>query len=259
MPKLRVTEGNVLRIAVCEDQTTDRDILLRHLKDHAFKMMLHMEISSFGSGEELLELFAPGMFQLVFLDIFMTGITGVETAFRIRKMDPDCVIVFVSTSPSYRAEGFEVGAVHYLIKPLTPEGIEVVFSRCRKLITEMEKSIEVTVDRRPLWVLMGNILYAEVYGKTVLIHTVHGVVKTRASLGEMADKLREGPFLLCHRCYIVNLQHVAEVEEADFLMQNGSRVPIRKNGRQLIREAYIQYAFDMVRRRQNPMAVRVAP
>lgn len=248
-----------MKIAVCDDCAADRETLQQHLQILGDRQLLSMETIPFQSGEELIQAFEPGVFQLVFLDIYMTGITGVETAFRIREADPDCVIVFATTSPEHRAEGFDVGAVHYLIKPVTPEGVEAVLSRCRRLVGEAVKQIEIVVDRRNVRVRMGDILYAEVYGKTVLIHTLEGTLKTHITLGELAELLEEGPFLACHRCFIVNMRHVADMEESDFLLENGTRIPIRKNGRQKTKDAYIQYVFDAVRRRDGRLSARAVP
>ncbi len=247
-----------MKIAVCDDQATDREKLSEYLTSYTHRLLLNVEIVPFRSGEELLCAFSKGAFQLIFLDIYMDGISGVETAFRIREKDPDCVLVFATSSPGFRAEGFDVGAIHYLIKPVTREGVEAVLSRCRRLIGEAMKQIEIMVDRRNVRVRMGDILYAEVYGKTVLIHTLEGALKTRITLGELAVLLEEASFLPCHRCYIVNMRYITEMEESDFVLENGACIPIRKNGRQKTKDAYIQYVFDAVRRRDGGLSVKSA-
>ena len=116
--------------------------------------------------------------------------------------DEHCIIIFVSTSPDFRAEGFEVGAVHYLIKPASYEGIETALNRCKRLFEEAEKCFEITVERKIVKVRIRDVIYAEVYGKTVLVHTVSGTLKTYTTLSEIASLLEGRAFhylspLLC--------------------------------------------------------------
>jgi len=240
-----------LRIAVCDDYDNDRKMVSEHILSYAGKHLLDIEVEELQSGEALLDSSSQNPFQMVFLDIYLEGISGVETAFKIREKDENCIIIFVSTSPDFRAEGFEVGAVHYLIKPAAYEGVETALNRCRRLFEEAEKCFEITVERRIVKVRTRDVLYAEVYGKTVLIHTVSGTLKTYTTLSEIANLLEGGPFLICHRCYIVNMKFVSELLEADFLLENGEKVPIRKNGRQKIKEEYLQYIFHVIRKRED--------
>lgn len=240
-----------LRIAVCDDYDNDRKMISEHILSYAGQHLLDIEIAAFQSGEALLDSFSQHPFQMVFLDIYLEGISGVETAFKIREKDENCIIIFVSTSPDFRAEGFEVGAVHYLIKPAAYEGVETALNRCRRLFEEAEKCFEITVERRIVKVRTREVLYAEVYGKTVLIHTVSGSLKTYTTLSEIANLLEGGPFLICHRCYIVNMKFISEILEADFLLENGEKIPIRKNGRQKIKEEYLQYIFHVIRKRED--------
>lgn len=242
-----------MRIAVCDDNNNDRKVLSEHIVSYAEKHLLDIEIEGLQSGEALIDSFSSLPFQMVFLDIYLDGISGVETAFKLREKDENCIIIFVTTSPDFRAEGFEVGAVHYLIKPASYEGVETALNRCRRIFDEAEKCFEITVERRMAKVRTRDVLYAEVYGKTVLIHTISGTLKTYTTLSEIAALLEGGPFITCHRCYIVNMNYVSELLEADFLLENGEKVPIRKNGRQKIKDEYLQYVFNRVRKREYPI------
>ncbi len=240
-----------MRIAICDDNNNDRKILSEHILSYAEKHLLDIEIEKFPSGEALLDSFSDFPFQMVFLDIYLEGISGIEIAFKIREKDENCIIIFVTTSPDFRAEGFEVGAVHYLLKPAAYERVETALNRCRRFFDEAEKCFEITVERRIVKVRIRDVIYAEVYGKTVLIHTIAGILKTYTTLSEIANLLEGEPFLICHRCYIVNMKFVSELLEADFLMENGEKIPIRKNGRQKIKDEYLQYIFNIIRKRED--------
>ena len=108
----------MLRLAICDDRTEDRERLCRLLKEYGQYNNLELTVDQWSTGEDFLLSFAPGRYQLVFLDIYMKQINGVETARTIREQDEDCAIVFVTTSPEHAVEGFSVNALHYLLKPL---------------------------------------------------------------------------------------------------------------------------------------------
>jgi DNA-binding LytR/AlgR family response regulator len=213
--------------------------------------MLNIEIESFNSGSELLSSFPNSVYKIVFLDIYMDGISGVETAFKIHELDKDCMIIFTTTSTDHRAEGFEVGAVHYLLKPLTYKGIEVALNRCKRLFLENEKYINITVDRHIAKVCIKDVLYAEVYGKMVLIHTVRETIKTYIPLAQVETLFGSDTFLRCNRSYLVNMQFISGVQESNFELQGGELVPIRKNGRQKIKDQYTNYFLSSLRRSED--------
>ncbi len=235
-----------MKIAVCDDMKYDCEILAKHISQYADEKMLDIKIKAFNSGIDLISDFLTEDYKIVFLDIYMNGFSGIETAYKIRDINRDCMIIFTTTSPDFRAEGFEVGAVHYLLKPLKYSNIEEALRRCSRLLLDSCKFINVTVDRHMVSVRLQDILYAEVYGKAVSIHTMNGVLKTYLTLAKLEAALT-GTFLKCDRSYIVNMQYITGMERGSFLLTNGERVPIRFNGRQKVKDSYNQYLLKSIR------------
>ncbi len=240
-----------MEIAVCDDSSEDQKKLVTYLSQYAEKQMFDIKINSFDNGEDLISAFQKYAYKIIFLDIYMDGLTGIDTAFKIRESDENCMIIFTTTSPDFRAEGFEVGAVHYLLKPLTYSGVETALNRCVKYFADSAKCINITVDRHLTKIPLKDILYAEVYGKTVLIHTVHKTFKTYTPLAEISKSLGGIPFLWCHRSFIVNMTFITNVLDSDFELTNGEKVPIHKNGRQKVKDEYSSYFFSSLRGQQD--------
>lgn len=235
-----------MKIAVCDDLQEDQRTLSKYILQYADKMMLDIEIQTIDSGVKLISEFQKSAYKIIFLDIYMDGLSGVETALKIRETDKQCMIIFTTSSPDYRAEGFEVGAVHYLLKPLKYNEVEEALNRCSRLFVESEKYFSITVERHTVQVRMQDILYIEVYGKLVLIHTVRETLKTYMPLAQIAALL-DGPFLKCNRSYIVNMRHITAVHKECFQLENGESIPIRYNGRQKVKDEYNLYFMGSLR------------
>ena len=230
-----------MKIAICEDLSADNGKLCGFIRNYCETHCYDGEISSFKTGEALLEATVSGAFDIYFLDIVLPGISGVETARKIRKIDQDCFIVFVTVSRDYMPEGFEVLAAGYVEKPIDDERMSRVMHNCRSVFERNSRMITIPFKGESLNISVADLLYVEVYDKECVFHMKRGDIKTRLSL-EAAFKLLGGiPFLRCHRSYIVNMNYVDDMREENFVMVGGDVVPIRKNGRRETRLAMVEF------------------
>ena len=236
-----------MKIAICDDESSEREKISDYLTRYSQEKMLDIERTMFDNAGELLTEFNKSPYQIIFLDIYMKGLLGIEAAFQIRERSEDCAIVLITTSPDFRAEGFDVGAAHYLLKPVTYANISQAMHRCTRFFTVEDRFILVQSERQPRRVCLSAVIYIEVFGKKILIHTIESIIETRTSLAEIEQMLGDSSFLRCHRCFIVNMGLIADILERDFLMKNGDKVPIRKNGGQKTKEAYRDFLFRSVR------------
>ena len=221
-----------MNIAICDDCASDaeeiRSYLLAYFKQHGFTGNFHL----FGSGEALLAAFQPGHFDVLFLDIFLKGISGVETAQRIRECDPNCLLVFVTTSDSHMRDGFALRVASYVEKPLTPEKLQLAFEQCHSIFMKNARYIEIKLTQRDLKLPFTRIMYAEAIGRHVLFHIDTGeTFESRMKMDDAEQQLSCPPFIRCHQSFIVNMNHVVDVQGNDLLLKTGQMVPIRKNGR----------------------------
>ncbi len=230
-----------MNIAICEDNADDTLLLQRHMENYLKSKSCHGVIRSFSSAEELLAAYSPGAFDLIFLDIYLPGISGMEAARTIRLTDRDCLFVFTTVTPDFSMEGFLVQAGGYMLKPINAHKLETTLHMCREVFERSARVIEIPQTGGMLPLFLSQIEYIEIYGNDALFHTRKDVIKTRMSLSEIEEKLGDKAFLRCHRSYIVNMNHVAEIGEQDFKMTGGHIVPIRKNGKKEIRLALTRF------------------
>ena len=236
-------------IAVCDDRAEDRALLMSVLRAALERRRVQAEVRPFPNADALLSAMERERFSVCFLDIFLDGISGVAAARRIRRAKYPAAIVFTTSSPDYMADGFEVGAAHYLVKPFTPQAVETALDRCLYLVGEAERFVEVTVDREPRRVLLSELCYAESMDKTCILHLRAGEVRTWLPLDELERLLDDPRFLRCQRSFLVNLDFVKAVQGPDFLLTGGELVPLRREGRAELKARFERYLFEKTRRR----------
>ena len=214
-----------LRIAICED--LDRDA--EHLRSLIESSGYDAEIARFSSGEAFVSSRPAGRFDLVFVDIYMGGMSGIGATRILREMDEDCGVVFTTTSREHMAEAFEVDAEQYLTKPVDRDRLERVLRKRLSLSKQKRDTCPVNVKGQRLDVPHDNIYYVEVFNHRCLVHTASGVIDTGTTMAieDFAALLPPPRFMRCHNSYIVNLSYVDSVGR-DFKMKNGNTVYISR-------------------------------
>ena len=226
-----------MRIAICEDNADDAAEVQFYLKRHFERGGFIGEINIYDSGEDLLSAFSPGVFDVVFLDIYLSRMNGVEAARIIRARDPDCVLVFITANPGHMPESFALRAASYVVKPITCEQMDTALLQCKKVFMKNARYIELKTGGQNIKIPLPKVLYVGTLNKAASVFTEEGVVKTYTPIDEIERQLGGKPFLRCHRAFIVNMLHIKDMLENNFLMRDGAMVPIRKNGMKNIRRA----------------------
>lgn len=221
-----ISIDTILKIAICEDMDSDAAFLESLITQSGFPVF----ISRFSSSEAFLSTQPVRRFDLIFFDIYMSGITGMEAAAVIRKQDEDCSIVFTTTSENHMLEAFDVGAQQYLIKPVDSKKLETLLKKRAATLSESKKSCIINVRGEKRSIAFDQIYYIEVFGHNCSIHTKDGIIETGTSMAidDFTSLLPSPPFLRCHKSYIVNLCYVKDIDR-DFLMKNGDTVYIRRS------------------------------
>ena len=237
----------VLQIAVCEDERRDIDIIKRLIKQSGVPLRVFEYICA----EDLLSAFAPGIFHLILMDIYLDGkngsaMTGLEAAERIREADGECWLAFTTVSRDHVHFGYKVKADRYLEKPLDEQEVVSLLQRAEKHFENRERELVVTVDRKPRTVKLKDILFAEVYNRKITVHLTGETLDTYAAMDEFAAMLPSPPFLRCHRSYIVNMDYIT-ADDDDFVMTGGSRVQISRDRKWKTLEKYRAYKAMLAR------------
>ena len=226
-----------MNIAVCDDTVSDRDALCACIRDYCEKSCYEGKVSVFDTGEALLDAFSAGRFDLVFLDIYLPALSGIETAKKIREVDRDCMLVFITVSRDHTAEGFDLQASGYVIKPIDRIKMDKALHMCRGSFERNSRTINIPVSGGNLGVSIAGLVYVEIFNKDAVFHMIKGTLTSRIPLDELESLLGGKPFLHCHRSYIINMNYVEDMRDNDFLMRNGDIVPMRRNGRKEVRMA----------------------
>lgn len=216
-----------LQIAICDDLEEERVILSRMLRNYARRQGLSLQVHFFVSGEELLQsVRRANACQVLFLDIYMPGISDVETARRLRAAGYGASIVFATTSTDHGVDSFEVRASDYLVKPFRQEEVDRALDWCLEHMPEPLRSLSVYAEGETQEFPLASVLYIEVLGHQSHIHTLRQTVVVRKSLDDLERAVDSPDFFRCHRSFLVNLNHAERIESSDFLMSDGARIPI---------------------------------
>ena len=236
-----------MRIAFCDDDLTERQALCSLLSDWSFKAGTPVSVSDFDSGEALLCADEAQPFDAVILDIYMPGLSGVETARLLRARRETLPIVFLTSSADHYAEGFALAACHYLIKPIDQEKLAEVMRRLCRIIPAHQPVLVVPGERGKECIPQGHIKYIETVRNGVCIHCENGDITLRYPLSAVMEQLDPVLFVQCHRFYVVNLAFIEDEEDDCFILKDGARLLIRREGRREIKEAYHSYFMAWMR------------
>ena len=242
-----------MRVAIVDDNAADRAWLEERMEALLARRGLEGTVFPFPDGEEFLAAARRERFTLAFLDIYMEGRDGVSTAETLRAFDPDCLLVFSTSSPDHALDGYRVRAVQYLLKPYDMAALEGAFGQLARLLPAPEKFVELRSGRQDVRVRLGDILWAEHFQHQVFIHTAGGrEVSTRITFREFAELLAAEPrFFVCGRGVLVNLDHAADFDGGAFLLDGGGRVPV---SRDLAADARAAFGDCLFHRGRGPVS-----
>lgn len=219
----------MVRIGIVEDETQSIDRLLAHLDRFQRDNVEQFQISVFRDGAEIIAGYRPE-WDVLFLDIQMANVDGMTTARRIREVDSEVIIVFVTSSPHYAVSGYEVDALSYLLKPLAYTGFEQEVQRILIRLRQRGRRelLFTATDGSRHRVSVNNILYVESAKHLVEIHTFNADYGVVSPLKSMETQLADDTFIRCHNGVLVNLRHVIGVDGSDCRIRGGTRLPISR-------------------------------
>lgn len=237
-----------MKIALIDDISYDRQRLYQVVSYYMNVRDINCDICMYASAEDFLAEFSKNEFMIIFLDISMSGMTGMQAAHEVRKQDKRVPLVFVTVEKDYALEGYEVNAANYILKPLNPEKIYSVLDYIIGS-TVMSQYITIKESRINIQIVLDDIYFVEMRNHYAEFHTSAGVHRSYMTFDGLRslipDQLR---FQCCCRGIIVNFDNVKKIEEQTIVLKNGERVPISRSKKIEIRNAYASYAFDKTRR-----------
>ena len=230
------------KIAVCDDNPADAGYVADVIKRWAQARAVLMEIERFPSAEAFWFQYEENRcYDILFLDIEMEpeGMNGIELAAKLRKNDSSIQLVFVTGYMDYIADGYDVEALHYLLKPVTEEKLGSVLARALARVKAREKELFLQTTDGSVRVLNSEIRYLEVQRNYVTIHAAEEYTVKR-TLGDLEKELDES-FFRTGRSFIVNLRFVRKITKTQVFLKDGAQVPLSRGLYEGINRAMIQY------------------
>lgn len=235
-----------LRIAITDDLNSEREKLSSAIAAPFEKVGLAIgNIDEFTSGEALLRQFSAGKYDLIFLDIYMGGISRVETAKRIRSIDKNVMLVFVTTSNEFASESYAVKANFYLLKPIRPDSIKQL---AETLAQQMQNTRSVAALPDGTVIPLSSLVYTSCSGHYVNVYLVGSEpLKIRTTHKIMYEALSKYEGIIsCNKGVLVSLANVAKLDGENFTMINGDTVPISRRKMTQIKNDYTRFVLNRI-------------
>lgn len=218
-----------MKIAICDDEPVVveklREFVCRYASDH----LLDCTVLEFNRGEALLEAVRRDSdIRVLFLDIYMSPLSGMALAKTLRAEGNDCAIIFVTISTDYYAQSYEVDAKHYLVKPVTFERVAKALQRCRQALDEAAQCASFSSGGRKILIPLGQIRYVEVFRNQTVVHAT-GDIPLRCTLDTAALRLPSRWFFRVHRSFLVNMNYIAHRDGNDIYLTTGEKVPLSRS------------------------------
>lgn len=247
------------KIAICDDFQKDVELMALTVKRWAQKESVSVEVRTFPCAEEFLFQYEEQKdYHILLLDVEMRGMSGIELAKKIRRENDRVEIIFITSHFEFSGEGYEVDALHYLVKPVAPDKLMEVLSKAARRLAEEPAFVTVALEGGILKLFEDDILYVEAFLHYIVIHVRSGIYtegnrRTKGDIGSMnpAYKIKEnisafaerlsGAFYRTHRSYLVSLRHVVRISRTSVLLDNGAEVPLARGKYDGINRAFIEH------------------
>lgn len=227
-------------IAIVEDEAEFTAQLQKYLKQYQKEHDVAFKVSTFADGAEILDNYQQ-LYDIILLDIEMPKVNGMQAAEQIRKMDSDVVLMFITNMASYAIRGYEVGALDFVMKPITYYTFSMKLTRALKRARQKEQQqILLTLSDGVKKVGIQQIHYVEVQNRMLHYHTDEGEYIVRGTMQSVEQMLAPYPFVKCNHWYMVNLMHVSEVRK-NVAVVGGNELEISRRNRTAFLKALTEY------------------
>ncbi len=238
------------KVAICEDDPVQSRNIRRMTEGWSQDRNRKLQIFSYKDCEAFLSDWGERMdFDLVILDIHLgQGMDGMELARRIRQRDEGIQILFISGLSEYMSQGYDVQALHFLVKPVEEGRLWEVLDKALDTINKRESFLLVETEDQVWRIPVSRIVYGEAFSHTTALYLAPedktGAMEcqeVRLCLGELEEKLPVSEFLRCHRSYLVHLPYIRRIERTEALLDYGGTVPVSRGKRAGLCQAFLDY------------------
>lgn len=230
----------MLRIAIVENDMDANDQMQMFIRRFARSEGLDIAVDEFDRADRFLSQYKP-VYDIIFMGIEQPGLNGMEAAKRLRKLDADVVLVFVTAIAQYAIRGYEVDALDFVLKPLNYYAFSVKLERALRRVRQRSgENIVLKTSDGVHRLDIRQIYYLETKSRMLYYHTSTGVYSVRSTLQSAEQQLANYSFAKCNQCYLVNLQHVVDVQD-DYVVVAGTTLEISRRNKKTFLAAVVAY------------------
>lgn len=226
-----------VKICICDDSLEERAFINVLVREWSRQTGTDVSVSEFPTAEAFLFEYEDLVPDVLLLDIEMPGMNGVELAKRLREGNKLIQIVFITGFSDYIAEGYEVAALHYLLKPVSPQKLFSTLDRALEKQETDGRKIVLETTTETVQLLLCEIRYIEVIKNYITVYA-EGSYTVKRTLKEIERELDER-FLRVGRSYIVNLHFISRVTRSEIFLRGGASVPLPRGAYEKVNRAVI--------------------
>ena len=229
-----------MKIALVEDEEVHRELLCKYIRQWADDKNIPLSIYEYTSAESFLFAWEEIIVDAIFVDIHMSGMNGMDMVRLLRDKNQQVSVIFTTGNDDYMAEGYEVDAVNYLLKPINQNKL---YQSLHKIQSKRERDnyFIFRTEDGPLKFSLNQINYVEAVGHMSVIGILDGdSVLLKESLGKLKEELQNYDFIKCHRSYLCNLRNVNYILKDTIVFDDGSKIPVSRRAYQKLNQAFIE-------------------
>lgn len=240
-------------IVLCDDVPADRQKLKFYLQHLQKGKDYNDEIAEYNSGEALLASFEQGLApDIIFMDIYMGKMSGIDTATKLRDRNYNNDLVFCTTSKDNALDGFRLKADGYLVKPYSYKDFCDAIWRCREKLLKTEQTLNFISQRLDYKIPLTDITFLETTKKGCTVHTLKSAYFTWDRISELNEKLSlSKAFLKLTQSYTINMENIKKITSEKILFKNAEEVMLPVHNKQNIRQAINDFCWRQLEDAQN--------
>lgn len=228
------------RIAICDDEQNQIEYITSIVTSWSNHKGHSCEIRTFASAEAFLfEYEEDKAYDILLLDVEMKNMNGIELAKRIRKDNNRAEIIFITSHFEFVGEGYEVDALHYLIKPISVEKLTQVLTKAAEKLSVEPPSVVISCEGETVKLYESDILYVESFLHYIVIHTKDNEYKIKENISVFENKVSD-VFYRIHRSYLVSLKYITRISRTSVNIGN-TELPLSRGKYDDINRAFIQH------------------